>query len=283
MKNYGAKVFDDEGKINRLFKLARDNKHSSTQLAQIFGCGKTTIFGVLNKFEISLANSGKFKRKYYPAENFFIKLTPKSTYWAGFIVADGCLYSKNGKNKVLSIGLSKIDLHHLINFQKAIKNKSKVSYIKSNNSVSVRTCSIAIFDSLISLGIVPNKSFKMGEVKIPDKFMSHFIRGVFDGDGSLSGKKVTHLQVSIAGHVPLLRQIQNVFIKKCGVRKVSLYPASYTDVCTISRLQYTGSQIFRILSFLYKNSTEQTRLKRKYEKYILLKNKFPLSFKENNK
>lgn len=274
MKNFGAKIFKNKHRLNNLLNLAKTNKYSAPRLAKIFGCEKKTIFGVLNLHEINLENLGRFKKKYSSDDKFFLKLIPKSAYWAGFIAADGCLHNHNDKNKVLSIGLNRLDVQHLKNFQKAIKNKSKISHIKSNNSVRVGIRSDTIFDSLVNLGIVPNKSFRMGKVIIPHNLMSHFIRGFFDGDGCLCGKKVTHLQFSIVGHKPLLRQIQKILVKKCGVKKVNLYFASYTKKSIISRLQYTGSQIFRILEFIYKDSKKETRLERKYRKYKIFKQKF---------
>ncbi len=274
MKNFGAKIFKKKVKLDKLFLLAKTEKYSAPQLAKIFDCEKKTIHGVLNKSGFKIKNLGVFRKKNFCDEKFFINLNPSSAYWAGFITADGCLYSKNDKNKNLSIGLSKIDLQHLINFQKAIKIKSKISFIKGNNSARIGIYSELVFDSLVNLGIIPNKSSKMGVVKIPDNLMNHFIRGFFDGDGCLSGKKVTHLQFSLIGHKLLLKQIQKILIEKCQVSKVKLYPASYTNKSKVLRLQYTGSQIFKILEFIYKNSKAETRLRRKYQKYINLKKIF---------
>ncbi|TSC94171.1 MAG: hypothetical protein CEN87_624 [Parcubacteria group bacterium Licking1014_1] len=281
MKNFGAKIFKDKHKLNRLLKLAKTNKYSAPHLAKIFLCERKTILGILNLCKIKLKNLGKFKKKYFCNDNFFKTLIPSSTYWLGFVTADGCLYCGKNKSKKFQIALKESDVGHLRYFKKALNSNVKIYFIKSNRSAGFSLSSSVIFDSLVSLGVLPNKSFSMGTVSVPNNLMSHFIRGVFDGDGSLSGERITHLQIAIVGHTPLLRQIQNIFIKKCGVKKVNLYPASYANGCTISRLQYTGSQIFRILGFLYKNSTEETRLKRKYEKYLMFKNKFPLSFRES--
>ena len=189
-------------------------------------------------------------------------------YWLGFIAADGCIYSRD---KVLSIGLRKSDKDHLQKFLKSIESTSKLSYIKSNNSCRISIYSSTMFNLLVRLGITPNKSFRINKIKIPLGIMSHFIRGVYDGDGSPNGKKISHVQFQIAGFKPLLKQIQYVLIKKCKVNKVKIYPLFKSKA---SRLQYTGSQIFRILDFIYKGSKKQTRLERKYNKYIKLKKKF---------
>jgi len=264
-----TKVFNSQSKIRSLIKLATTNKYSAKKLAKIFNCDRKTIHKILNKNGIFLPNLGRFQKKIYCDIKFFTKLSPISAYWAGFITADGCLFNKN---ESLSLGLKKSDITHLEKFKKAIKTNASISYIKSNKSVHILICSQKLLSSLIKLGITPMKSSRIEKIKIPPSLMSHFIRGVYDGDGSISGKKVTHVQFQIAGFKPLLQQIQDILIKKCKVNKVEIYPLSKNG--RASRLQYTGSQIFKILDFIYKGSNRQIRLDRKYKKYLKLKKRF---------
>jgi len=271
MKNYGIKVFHEKLKLKKLVNLAKSNKYSAPKLAKIFHCDKKVILGTLNRFGIHLPNLGKFRKKYSCNDRFFVKLNPVSAYWLGFIAADGSL---SLKDKGTLISLMKADAGHLQKFLDAIKSNSKIGYVQSNKSAHINIYSNDLFTSLIKLGITPNKSLRIKEVHIPSNLISHFVRGLFDGDGSISGKKVTHIQFQIAGYKPLLRQIQNVLIKRCSVNKVKIYPLLYNREGKAFRLQYTGSQIFRILNFLYKNSTSQTRLERKYKKYLMFKKKF---------
>jgi hypothetical protein len=120
------------------------------------------------------------------------------------------------------------------------------------------------------MGITPNKSLTISKVSIPYTLAAHFIRGVYDGDGSLSGKDASHIQLSIAGNKPFLEWLQNILIKECRLNKVKIYPLQ----CKAYKLQYTGPQIFRILDFMYAYSTPETRLDRKYHKYLAFKQKF---------
>jgi len=275
MKNYGAKIFGERKKLRKLLKLAKTNKYSAPQLAAIFKCNVKPIHGALNKAGIYLPNLGEFKKKYKCNDKFFTKLNTISAYWLGFIAADGCLYLRDGKKKSFYIALNYSDAQHLKNFKKIIETNAKIGYVKSNNSVHIGFYSVdKLFDSLVKLGIKPNKRLRIENVLVPNNLMSHFIRGVFDGDGSLSGKKITHVQFQIAGFKPLLKQIQNILIKECNVRRVKIYPLTYKKTGRAFRLQYTGAQIFRILDFLYKGSINSTRLKRKYKKYNMFKIKF---------
>ena len=265
------KVFKNTQKLAQLIKLASTKNYSSTKLADIFDCNRKTIFKALKDNSIFLLNLGRFKKRIYCDSDFFVKLSPISAYWAGFIAADGCL---SHRGKVLSIGLNKQDTGHLNKFAKAIKTNAKIWYTKSNNSVHIGIYSEKVFDSLLNLGITPNKSLSIGNVNIPYDLMSHFIRGVFDGDGYIGGRKITHIQFFISGNRPFLQQIQNVLVKECGINKVNLYPLYPLHNNKGYKVQYTGSQVFRILNFLYKGSFPQTRLERKYREMLNLRKKF---------
>jgi intein/homing endonuclease len=228
-----------------------------------------TILLVLGDNNIRLPNLGRFRKTRHCDDNFFKKLTPLSSYWLGFIAADGCLTSAGSR---LSLGISSKDKDYLRKFRRAIKSNSKIGNRPSTKSVVTYVYSEKIFRQLVGLGILPNKSLNIERVTVPEELMSHFIRGVFDGDGWAGGEKVTHLQFQIAGNGPFLKQIQEVLVKNCMVNEVKLY--SLYGGTVARRLQYTGFQVLRILDFLYKDSLPEMRLERKYEKYLGLKKKF---------
>ena len=43
---------------------------------------------------------------------------------------------------------------------------------------------VNFYKFLLSIGLMPNKSKILGEIKIPDKYFFDFLRGHFDGDGT---------------------------------------------------------------------------------------------------
>jgi len=266
-KNFRSKVFQNPKKLRLLIKLAKTRRYSAVKLAKIFKCNKKSIFYALYCNKVVLQNLGKFKKEVFCDVEFFKKLNPISAYWAGFIAADGVL---SFRDSLVSITLNEKDIRHLQKFKKSIKTNAKIGYTKSNNSSHLSIYSKELFNSLLGLGITPNKSLTITKIKIPNSLTSYFIRGVFDGDGSISGRDASHVQFDIVGNKPFLEWIQDILIKKCRVNKVRIYPTASKAY----RLQYTGLQIFKILEFLYKESAISTRLDRKYKKYLLLKKKF---------
>lgn len=167
--------------------------------------------------------------------------------------------------------MNKKDRGHLLKFKDAIKTNSPIKETESNNSAHMGIYSKELFNALGDLGIKPNKSLTISYVNIPDSLMPHFIRGVFDGDGSISGKDQGHVQLCIVGNKPFLEQIQDFLIKELKISKTKIYPMTN---CRADRIQYTGSQIFRILEFIYKDSNDKIRLTRKYDKFIDYKGRF---------
>ena len=97
----------------------------------------------------------------------------------------------------------------------------------------------------------------------------HFIRGYFDGDGCIHiSKKEKTYHFSIAGTRRLLRPIQKILIKNCGLNKTKIMQKRNTYY-----LAYCGRiQVPRILDYLYKDSI--TYLDRKYKKYLRIKKEY---------
>jgi hypothetical protein len=103
-------------------------------------------------------------RKYFFNESYFSNMTNESIYWAGFIAADGCLY---GKQKSLSIMLSKRDKDHLFKFKDAVKYTGDILDLTKTCTNGAR-CELvrltingckSYYDDLIRLyNITPKKS-----------------------------------------------------------------------------------------------------------------------------
>ena len=262
-----SNFFYKQKKLDKLIKLAKTEKYSSTQLVKIFQCNKKTIYRALKHNNLLLPNLGKFKRKYNLKDNFFNKLNPTSAYWLGFIAADGCISKRDSS---LAIGLNSVDKCHLEKFLRALGCNGQIHKYDKTNSVKVSIYSKPITDCLTSYGITPNKSLTIERVDVPTHLASHFIRGIYDGDGSLTGTKRTHVQFMIAGNKPFLEYIQGILIKQCNLNCVKIYPLQ----SKVYKLQYTGIQIFRILDYLYKDSNSCIRLDRKFATYLYYKNKY---------
>lgn len=107
----------------------------------------------------------------------------KIAYSVGLIASDGCL-QKDGRH----IDLTSNDIPQLDNFARSINKKLLVSSKRNGSgkkSFRVQFSDTAYYDFLLRAGLTPAKSQTLASLMIPDKFYPDFLRGVFDGDGTV--------------------------------------------------------------------------------------------------
>lgn len=199
--------------------------------------------------------------------NFFEKIdTEEKAYWAGFIAADGNIRKDFHK---LRIELNIQDIKHLEKFRSSIKGNMPIKEWKrlNNHSCYIEVNSVKICKDLFQYGITPNKSLtlEINFEKIPYSLQHHFIRGYFDGDGSLNMyEKNGHelWEINFIGTKHFLNYIMKFFNKQ---HKISTCGNNF-------RFNFKkGTDIKDILNILYKDATiVLDRKKNKYDSFIAL-------------
>lgn len=190
----------------------------------------------INRFDISLA----LKQRGIDIQNRQLKIdedifetidTEEKAYWLGFLYADGNVYKTT-----ISISLKGEDIGHLEKFKAFLKSEHPIMKLKSKCAISTNpdkildVCKIMITskklsNDLINLGCVRKKSLILkfpSEDMVPRHLMKHFIRGYFDGDGSIAiDKSKTHsLVFQVTGTYEVLLGIKEHYLIKSNIRKV---------------------------------------------------------------
>lgn len=259
--NGGVIAWTDEQVAYIIDKYVNEN-YPLKKLGKEFGCSYGTIRNLLNKHHIKSRGN---KQGYPRNEFYFNKIdTPEKAYWLGFLYADGCV-----KTNTNEISMQITDKEHCEKFKQAIGAiNHKITIIDDKRFQNAKTIyGIAIRDKqlhsdLEKWGCVPQKSTKIEKIpNIPRDYVSHFIRGYFDGDGSLHYLKGTNnFRISFVGTKEFLADIQKEIQTNVSISRHS--ENSYM-------VQIAGRrQVERILNYIYQKSEEKTRLDRKYEKYL---------------
>jgi hypothetical protein len=190
-------------------------------------------------------------RKYNLNENFFNQLNEKSSYWLGFLYADGCVRMKNGRSGELKLKLKSTDVGHMDKFLEDLesntpircgvneKDGSKYCYVLINSNLMIK--------KLFELGCVQNKTFKIRLPKLNNELMGHFIRGYFDGDGSIS--KVKNRPNSFVVTICSNKNFNKDLIEYMKLGKI--YEKKNYSVIYINKL----SEIQKFKKFIYDESS----------------------------
>lgn len=259
-------------------RLYTKDKLSSNEIRKLFNISVGTVIKTLERYNIKrVKNSPKnikksSYRKYNLNEDYFTMIDSNDkAYFLGLIIADGTI--SYGRTSILSIGLQEEDSYILEKLKKNLDFEGSIRLIKKSKSCrkdlkSISICSKKLVESLIKHGIIPNKTHFTYFPDIPEEFYSHFIRGVFDGDGSivLDPRGRQNLTFSIAGTEVLISKIQEILIENCDLNKTKLATSKQTKD-TFRVMNYSGNFICkRIYEYLYKNAESfLTRKKEKFE------------------
>ena len=161
-----------------------DSGTNIKEMAKILALTKSTARLLIirnNRIPISKAiQSQRIK------DNPFIQNTDISNYWLGWLASDGNI-TDNSLNFY-----SGVDLEHLKKIFVLLGKELKIYKNKSCYAIGFSNKEIAEY--VIKLGIIPKKS-KILKMNMPLNWA--FVRGVFDGDGSISANlpKITSASI----------------------------------------------------------------------------------------
>jgi len=191
-------------------------------------------------------------KKYTKNDEFFkIIDTEEKAYWLGAMYADGCV--RNDKN----IFFTSKDKDWVDSFLNAISYTGVA--LKEIHSVYKTDCwkanitSKQMFDDLCYHGCVPNKSLILKFPTINEELIPHFIRGYFDGDGTVGeyqNVKNSNSKTLRSGMCSGSKEFLEELVTHLPIKNKKLYKS--TSVWTIN-LSVKDSISFA--KYIYNNAT----------------------------
>lgn len=191
-------------------------------------------------------------------------------YWLGFIWADGHVSIRAPWFLVVQIK----DYEHLEKLCSAIEYDGEIKIVSGSGynpgaiHYRVAFCRKKICSDLNLLGRNNNSRLIPS---IPNNLIHHFIRGYFDGDGSVynsksssKGIQYSYLSVSIIGETELMNQFKEIFDNlniSCTYKNTNSENMIYLVI-------HGGNNLRKFYEFLYEDAT--VYLDRKYEKFSQL-------------
>lgn len=248
---------------------------SMAKTAKAFGISTTMISHWFKKYGLRINRPGKNK-KYSVNDNFFSVDAPEAFYWAGFIAADGWVTIKTENSKFLGLSLAAKDYEHLRKFKAAIGHTGPILDIKKiddgkiyyGKSLKIFSCKI-VNDLVEKFSIIPKKSlvYDLPKKIYNHKYINHFLRGYFDGDGCwyyTRPKKegfVREMHFDLTGGPVFLKTFMEILISNNIAGRVKL---THKKDSNVYHLKYGGNvQTKKIRDFLYNGSCNNIEIERK--------------------
>lgn len=197
--------------------------------------------------------------------NYFNEINSEDkAYWLGFLTADGYV-----KNNIIELALAEKDKEHIEKFKNAIKSEHTIGKKKTIlNDKEFLSYRITLRDNkmgedLASYGLDNNKSYNAfipSIFKLPYQFVRHYMRGLFDGDGSIyNGANGINISI-VSGSKEMAKDIYYTVKQHTGLK---MFYRKSRDLHEL-RL-FSQKDVNKFLSWLYDESS--IYLDRKYNKF----------------
>jgi hypothetical protein len=239
------------------------------QIAKIYLAGHSAkaimrAYGL--KFHVSICDALRrqgVEQRPAPERNRLYQLNPhvfdvidneEAAYWLGFLYADGSIQRRS-----LTLSLKGTDRVHLEKLRDFMRSEAPTKEIVAKcNGYGYPQCTIAFTDrhlaaQLRNLGIVKRRPSHIRTIKaVPKSLQRHFLRGFWDGDGSISTNPESGL--SFCGRRKFMEWIRARLSEEAGTNpNLSVRKHSRAD---LHYLIYSGrGQALKVLDFLFEGAT----------------------------
>lgn len=254
-------------------------KKSLGDIAKLYSVSRTAIYKKLNVYglrqrskseaRLEAQKQGKLPQQFFDInEGFFAKWSPEMAYVLGLIVTDGCI-SEAG-----TVSLSMNDLELLKKVKEVIRSEHNITPSKHQSGLYCFSFTREkLARDLNKLGVVPRKSLIVEFPDVPREHLPDFIRGVFDGDGSvyfeprspkypvrskLRSKFVSSSKQFIEG--------LHMALESLGMPKRKIYQQKTKNAWSYSFV-FCHKDNMRLFEILYKNVENGLFLGRKYKRF----------------
>jgi len=283
-----------------LFELYWDESKSTSDIAKTFGITRQAVYLKMKNWKIPKRTLGdartmaldkgkiSFDRvsdsgeritvqleKRYVNEKFFDEWSPEMAYVLGLIATDGNIQKtpSRGANakprnlKTLSFAQKEPEL--LEKILGLMRSNAKIIFQKERRyqhttAGAIYTFAIrndTIYDSLVELGISERKSLSIVFPDIPEPYVRHFIRGCWDGDGSIGKHSENSYHARFFSGSKVFVEGMLAELEKAGFPSRRIYSRNEG---TFFWFSYVGKIVGKLYIYLYEDVPSSMRYERKY-------------------
>lgn len=184
---------------------------SLKKVGEKYGTNEVTLSKILKENNIDITKLDRYgKHIYFNLNNRIFENidTEEKAYWLGFILADGYI---DAKYQHLEVGLREDDKEHLEKLKKFLNADTKLRYKAKTKSYTLYICSKDICRDLKKHGVENAKSLTCRlnmDIMNNPKLRNHYLRGFWDGDGSVYITKENRFQISFVKNQYIINDIR---------------------------------------------------------------------------
>lgn len=237
-------------------ELLKQNYYDEEKLFKLFSNRtKSSIYHKANRLGFGRIIK---PRKHKVNEEFFNEINNESAYVLGWMFSDG---NVQADQRTFRLHLNKKDIKIIETIRELLKSEHPF-YFGKLNDVELRIHSRKLCKKLIEFGCVPRKTWCLEfPKKMPNDYLNHFVRGFFDGDGSIHFNKPNVIKIKIVGTKEFIEGLKEKLVETANVKSSNLKQKGI-----IWFIEIYGNNARNFCEWIYKDCG-QLYLERKFERF----------------
>lgn len=263
-------------KKEELRRLYLIEKRSLEDIARLYGASRVAVWKYCESLALTRRSRsearleaqkrGKVPQNYFDInEDFFKKWSPDMAYILGLLITDGNI-SNSG---TVSLCMNEKEL--IEKAGEAMGAKHKITASKHQKGLfNFHFARTNMVKDLGAICVIPKKSITVKFPVIPELFLTDFIRGVFDGDGSVffdSRSKKHPIRTKFVSSSKEFIEKLELALQKLGLPARRIYGQPTKNAISYM-FRYGHKDSERLFAIMYKDIQNGIFLERKYNKFL---------------
>jgi hypothetical protein len=236
-------------------------KMRTADILEKYHCGYPVLYNTLKRFGIEKRGFRLTNSNY----QFFDNWSTQMAWVLGLWITDGSI-GHIGQCYSITIGFSDHDL--LYRVHELLESTKAIWFSQPKHFWQFSICGHELYDRLVTLGLTERKTNRIVLPDCPNIYLSHLVRGIFDGDGSIytvklrSGKENCAMSFVSASEA-FITNLALVISQNLGITSI---PHKVSNSQCWS-LRYAHRASVKLGTWMYQDS-ETIRYNTKYQKFL---------------
>jgi hypothetical protein len=208
---------------------------------------------------------GNRQRAHYADEHFFSSWNPATAYVVGVICSDGCL-----SNRGYTFSIAQKEPELLVKVRALMNSTDDIRFSPKRGIAgaiyTLKICNVKMYEDLLRIGLTPKKSLTQKFPVMPSDCVRHFIRGCWDGDGSIYFED-KNLSKPRASYVSGSRVFVEAMVNHLAELGLSVATIHSDKRSRASYIKYGPADCAKLYHVLYDGVAGGALLNRKYEMF----------------
>jgi predicted DNA-binding protein YlxM (UPF0122 family) len=255
--------------IEEFKRLYVDEQKSLREIAKMKGVSYAGIHGFIKRNNIPTRDHSESTKVWRKKErivdvDFFTKMNHELAYILGLWASDGTILDRGS----FALGMSDADVIEWVSEKISYTGTVHKTVTEYSTNHAIQFTAPELLQEFEKYNLIPRKSLVLEFPSLSQEMVPHYLRGVFDGDGSIGKDRYSYRFNIVSGSKPFIDSVKHVIENQIGGNRGVKYDSRGRGLYTYH--VFGKESLYKLGKWLYQDdSFGMSRKKAKFEQLFL--------------